>query len=267
MNRLKVALAQLDVALGDKKSNVTKAVHHIADAAAKGAATVCLPEYFSTGFGYKDPAKMRGELSKLAEPIPGPTTQELQQACKTNRIGAIGSMIESIAGKFYNTTFVIDSNGKLVNTYHKVHLFQVEQQIVQPGDGWQTFEMGFGKIGTMTCYDAIFPEAARTLALAGASVIFHPANWMEPFLPQWRVATNARALENQVWMVSVNRVGKDELFTYFGRSRVVDPYGNAVFECSEKEELAVVEIDLNKIKEFRSFLNFLDDRRPGSYKL
>lgn len=182
-------------------------------------------------------------------------------------MGVVGSIVEAVQGKFYNTAFAISPNGELTNTYRKVHLFQVESQIVQRGSGWGAFEMGFGKAGIMLCYDAIFPEAARALALAGAQVIFHPAAWMDPFLPQWRIATNARALENQAWVISVNRVGKDELFTYFGRSGVVDPYGNEVLECGDKEGLVVLKIDLDKVKGFRSFLNFLGDRRPGAYTL
>jgi len=267
MRELVVATAQLDMVLGNKEANVEKAIRYIAEAANKGAEVVCLPEYFNTGFGYNDIAKMREELSKQAEPIPGPTIQRLQQACKAGHVGVIGSMVEVVQGKLYNTAFAISPSGELIDTYRKVHLFQVESQIVQRGSGWQAFEMDFGKAGIMTCYDAIFPEAARALALAGVQVIFHPAAWMDPFLPQWMVATNARALDNQVWMISVNRVGKDELFTYFGRSRIIDPYGNEVLECGEGEDFAVMKIDLNKVKEFRGSLNFIGDRQPGTYRL
>jgi len=267
MRELAVAIAQLDVVLGDKEVNTEKAIQYIAEAAGKGADIICLPEYFSTGFGYKDQAKMLEELGKQAEPISGPTIQKLRQVCKTSRVGAVGSVLETDQGKLCNTAFAISPNGELINTYRKVHLFLTESQVVRRGSGWQTFETEFGRAGIMVCYDAIFPEAARALALAGAQVIFHPSAWMDPFLPQWRVTTNARALENQVWVVSVNRVGRDELFTYFGRSRVVDPYGGELIECGEREELAVVRIDLDKVKEFRGFLNFLSDRQPGLYRL
>ena len=167
MLELVVATAQLDVVLGDKEANVEKAIRYIAEAANKGAEVVCLPEYFNTGFGYKDIAKMREELSKQAEPIPGPTIQRLQQACKAGHVGAVGSMAEVVQGKLYNTGFAISPSGGLINTYRKVHLFQVESQIVQRGSGWQAFEMDFGKVGIMTCYDAIFPQVARALTLAG----------------------------------------------------------------------------------------------------
>lgn len=267
MRELVVAIAQLDRVLEDKEANVEKAIQYIVEAANKGAEVVCLPEYFNTGFGYKDPARMREELGKQAELIPGPTIQRLQRACKAGHVGAVGSMVEAVQGRRYNTAFAISPSGELIDTYRKVHLFQVESQVVQRGSGWHVFEMGFGKAGIMLCYDAIFPEAARALALAGAEVIFHPAMWMDPFLPQWRVSTNARALENQVWTISVNRVGKDELWTYFGRSRIIDPYGNEVLECGEGEDLVVMKIDLNKVKEFRGSLDFLGDRQPETYKL
>lgn len=158
MRELTVAIAQLDRVLGDKEANVEKAIRYIAEAANKGAEVVCLPEYFNTGFGYKDIAKMREELSEQAEPIPGPTIQRLQQACKAGHVGVIGSMAEVAQGKLYNTGFAIDPSGGLINTYRKVHLFQVESQVVQRGSGWQVFEMSFGKAGIMLCYDAIFPK-------------------------------------------------------------------------------------------------------------
>lgn len=268
MVRLVVALIQLDVLLGDKKANLEKAIQYITEAANKGADVVCLPEYFSTGIGYKDPVKMQREIIRLAEPIRGPTIQELCQTCKNARVSLVGGFVEIDQDKkLYNTAFFINASGEIVGIHRKVHLFQIESQVFQKGNEWRVFDTDFGKVGMMICYDAIFPEAARTLALAGAKIIFHPSSWMDPFVSQWRVATSARALDNQIWMVSVNRVGKDELFTYFGRSRVVDPYGVCVLECGEGEELAIAEIDLEKVEEFRSFVNFLRDRQPATYKL
>ncbi|MBS7604988.1 MAG: carbon-nitrogen hydrolase family protein [Candidatus Bathyarchaeia archaeon] len=267
MDEIIVAIAQLDVALGDKRANTEKAIKYITDAAKKGANFVCFPEYFSTGFGYKDLEKIHKEIAKLAEPINGQTIRMIQQACRANSVYAIGSIIESAQNKFYNTAFLINPSGELLGTYRKVHLFQLESQFFQQGNGWQVFDTDFGKIGIMICYDAIFPEAARTLALLGAKLILHPSSWMDPYLPQWRIATNARALENQVWLVSVNRVGRDELFTYFGRSRVIDPYGACIYECGGEEELATVRIDLKRAEEFKKTLNFLGDRRPATYRL
>lgn len=267
MEELTVAIAQLDIELGNKRANVEKAVRYIMEAARKGANVVCLPEYFSTGFGYKDAEKIRVEITRLAEPIQGQTLQEIRQACRAAHVYAIGGIIEAAQNKLYNTAFVISPTGEMLGIYRKVHLFKLESQFFQQGDGWQVFDTDFGKIGVMICYDAIFPEAARALALAGARVIFHPSSWMDPFLQQWRIATSARALENQVWMVSVNRVGRDELHTYFGRSRVIDPYGTCILECDDRETLAIAKINLGKAEEFKKIVDFLKDRRPSLYRL
>lgn len=259
MKDLKIACAQIDLVLGDKKANLEKTSKFASIASTKGADIICYPEYLTTGYAYE-------KIDKLAEPIPGPSTYKLQSIAKENGIYIVASLIEALENKFYNTALLISSEGKLLGKYGKVHLFYTEPNYFQHGNEYVTFDTKFGKIGLMICYDAIFPEVARVLALEGAEIIFMPANWPEPFVSQWLLATSARALDNQIWVVAVNRVGTDGTFTYFGKSRIVDPYGNPASECSNNnEELVAAKIEPKKSEEFKNIVNFLQDRQTKTY--
>ncbi|MBU3901755.1 MAG: carbon-nitrogen hydrolase family protein [Candidatus Thermoplasmatota archaeon] len=259
MKELKIACAQIDLALGDKKVNLEKASKFASMACDKNADVICYPEYLTTGYASE-------KINNLAEPIPGPSIEKLQSIAEENNICIVASLAEVFRDKLYNTGIFIDSEGKLLGKYRKVHLFHTEPNYFQRGNEYVTFDTKFGKVGLMICYDAIFPEAARALALEGAEIIFMPANWPEPFIPQWLLATGARALDNQVWVAAVNRVGTDDTFTYFGRSRIVDPYGNPAVECSgNNEEIIIVKLEPKKSEEFKNTVNFLQDRQPKTY--
>lgn len=254
---IRIALAQMNVELGNKQANLKKVSALVSEASSRGAGVVCLPELFSTGFA-------KETLSQLAEPVPGPTTEALRSQASKYGLLIAGSILEKGSDGLYNTAVLVGSEG-LVLKYHKVHPFLEESAFVTGGGSYESREMPFGKCGLLVCYDAAFPEAARALALAGTQIIFLPANWMEPFLSQWRLATSARALDNQLWLVAVNRVGTDGVYNYFGHSRVVDPYGNTLVECGEQEELVLADIDVDAATEFKKMVNFLSDRKPGTY--
>lgn len=257
MKEFLVAISQLDLKLGDKVANLKKAGKFIAAASAKGADVICFPEYLTTGY-------VKEGFAKLAEPIPGPGLKQLQSAAAEHGVYVVASMAERSGGELYNAAILVGPDGNLAK-YRKVHLFADESSHFRGGDGYHVADTEFGKVGLMVCYDAIFPEVARTLCLKGAEVIFVPANWMNPFSPQWRLATSARALDNQVWIVATNRVGADVMYTYFGQSRVVDPYGNVVVECGDEEEMMVAKIEPSKSDEFKGIINFLRDRKPKTY--
>lgn len=259
MKEIKVALGQIDLALGDKKMNLEKASKFAAMASSKGVDIICYPEYLTTGYASE-------KIDKLAESVPGPSTEKLQSISKENNICIVASLIEVFERQNYNTCIFIDQEGKLIGKHRKVHLFYTEPKYFQRGNEYKTFDTKFGKVGLMICYDTIFPEVARALALEGAEIIFIPANWPEPFVSQWLLATSARALDNQVWVVAANRIGTDGTFTYFGKSRVVDPYGNSVVECSSNnEEMSIAKIEPKKSEEFKNIVNFLQDRQTKTY--
>jgi len=257
MTVVRVALAQTNVVLGNKQANMDRVGEVVFEASGKGAKVVCLPEMFSTGFDKK-------VLSGLAEPVPGPTTEALRLLASKHGLMIAGSIVEKGTEGLYNTAVLVGGNG-VVLKHRKVHPFLEEAELVGGGSAYETKETPLGKCGLLVCYDAAFPEAARALALDGAQIIFLPSNWMEPFLGQWRLATSARALDNQVWVVAVNRVGTDGTYNYFGHSRVVDPYGNVVVECGSGEEIAVADMELGKAGEFKKIVDFMGDRKPATY--
>jgi len=257
LKEFKVAIAQMDIKLGDKDANLKKTAEMASTASKQGADFVCLPEYFSTGHVFE-----RGEL---AESVPGYVVDKLGTIAEENGIHLVASILEKEDDKFYNTAVLIDGDGRLLTKYRKIHLFLEEQDYIAHGSEYAMVDTKFGKVGLMICYDAVFPEIARRLALQGVGIIFMPANWPGPFLPQWRLATSARALDNQIWLVAANRIGADEKFTYFGRSRVVTPYGESVVECSDNEDVLVATVDGKMGEEFKKIVNFLKDRQPGVY--
>ncbi len=258
MKEFKVAVAQMDIKLEDKEANLNKTAELVSTASKKGADFVCLPEYLSIG-------NIPERCSKFAEPVPGYVTDRLGVIAKENGIYIVASIPEIADDKIYNTAILIDPCGEILAKYRKIHLFMEEQDYISHGGEYAVVDTEFGKVGLMICYDVIFPEIARSLALQGVDIVFMPANWPTPFLSQWRLATSARALDNQIWLVATNRIGADDKFPYPGRSRVVNPYGEPVVECGDKEEVLVAVVDGKVTEGFKNTVNFLKDRYPGVY--
>ncbi|MFW6141058.1 MAG: carbon-nitrogen hydrolase family protein [Candidatus Saliniplasma sp.] len=206
----------MDLIGGDKKENLKKAIGLIKEAAGQGAELVCLPEYLPTGL-------VSDRLDELSEPIPGESTEILGEAVEENGVFVVFSM----AGKFdvdiYNTAVLLGPEGGIIGKHRKMHRFLEEQEFVIPGHDYTVVDTDMGKLGLKVCYDAVFPELSRTLALLGADVLLVPSNWPDPFEPQWNLATSARAFDNQVWLIAANRIGTGEGYTYFGGSWIVEP--------------------------------------------
>ncbi|MDG6218677.1 MAG: carbon-nitrogen hydrolase family protein [Candidatus Thermoplasmatota archaeon] len=254
MKNFKVAIAQMDIVSEKKELNLKKADELSLIASEKGADFICLPEYFSTG-------SIPEKFNELAETIPGNTTNKLCEIAKKNKIAIAASIIEKSKDTLYNTAVLIDSKGDLLGKQRKIHLFLEEATVVSNGKKCEVISTVNGKIGLMVCYDTIFPEVSRKLAMNGAQMIFIPANWPDPFSTQWKIALSARALDNQIWIVAANRCGKDDTYTYFGKSMIINPYGEIVYECGNEEDLMVWEIELKKADEFKAIINFLKDRK------
>jgi omega-amidase len=252
MRDFRVAVAQMDVKLGEKGFNLEKASGMVSEASQKGADFVCFPEYFLTGSFFE-------KCDIMADSIPGPSIGKLSALAKEYGVHIIASLLEKDGSMFYNTAVLLGSDGELMGQYNKQHLFLDEQNHITAGRESVVVDTKYGKVGLMICYDAVFPEVARQLALDGAEIIFIPANWPNPFLHQWRISTRARALDNQTWVVAANRVGADKKFTYFGRSNITDPYGQTILECGEKEGITTADIDKKTGEEFKKTVNFLKD--------
>jgi N-carbamoylputrescine amidase len=275
---LKIGLIQTKVS-EDIDENLEKTARSIKQAARKGADVVCLPELFA--YRYFAQTKS-GRFFELAEAVPGRLSQFLSQCASDNRILLVGgSMYErSENGKFYNTSLIYDSHGKLAGKYRKMHIPHdpnyYEQYYFSPGDlGYVQVNTGKTVIAPLICYDQWYPEAARVNTIQGAQVIFYPTaiGWFkelkrdEPFSARrWEDAMRAHASLNGIFVAAVNRVGREGDLRFWGGSFIADPFGEVVARASHgKEEVLVGGIDLKRIRESQEGWGFLHNRRPQSY--
>lgn len=280
MSHIKVGLVQSSCS-ADLMQNLEKAVAGIRDAAAKGAQIICLQELF-TSLYFCDVEDY--DNFKLAEPIPGPTTDRLAQVAKEEGVVLVASLFEKRAeGLYHNTTAVIDADGSYLGKYRKMHIpddpAYYEKFYFTPGDlGYKVFQTKFARIGVLICWDQWYPEAARLTALMGAEVLFYPTaiGWatsqdtatnQEQF-GAWETIQRSHAVANGVHVVSVNRTGfeQDGAMQFWGGSFVSNPFGRILAQAShEKEEVLVVDLDLAKTDSYRTHWPFLRDRRIDSY--
>jgi N-carbamoylputrescine amidase len=274
----------------DPDDNVKRAVQFVRDAARQGAQVICLPELFKTQYFCQ---REDAALFDLAEPIPGPSTELLTKVAQEAKVAIVASLFEKRArGVYHNTAVMIDSDGKILGLYRKMHIpddpLYYEKFYFTPGDlGFKAFDTNFGRVGTLVCWDQWYPEGARLTALAGAEVIFYPTaiGWHPSEKEQfgkaqhdaWRTIQRAHAIANGVFVAVVNRVGhetgnirgnevKGAGLEFWGGSFLCDPFGVVIAEASHnKEEILIGEVDAQKMEEVRRNWPFLRDRRIDSY--
>jgi len=226
-----------------------------------------LPELFATGYQFVS----QEEVNALAEPVPeGRTTQALIASTREQDCFIVAGLAEITEGNVYNSAVLVGPDG-LLACYRKVHLFSKEKSWFTPGDvPFPVVDIGCAKIGVMICFDHLFPESARSLALNGAEIIAHPSNLVMPAYAQ--LTMRARALENGVFTVTANRVGvearSDETLRFTGESQIVSPAGEILARSpAEEEDVRVIEIDPAQArdKSLNSMNDRLADRRPDLY--
>ena len=268
--------------MADKQHNLDKALEKIKEAAEKGAQIVCLQELF-TSLYFCDVEDY--ENFKLAEPVPGPSTEVFSKLAVELNIVIIASLFEKRAqGLYHNTTAVIDADGTYLGKYRKMHIpddpAYYEKFYFTPGDlGYKVFKTKYAAIGVLICWDQWYPEAARITSLMGAEILFYPTaiGWAasqdeetnkEQF-NAWRTIQRSHAVANGVHVVGVNRVGNEQNgeMKFWGGSFVSNPFGSIIQEAShDKEETLVVEVDLTNTDKYRTHWPFLRDRRIDSYQ-
>lgn len=198
----------------------------------------------------------------------GETVRALKELANENDLTIIGSFPEREADHLYNSMPVVTPDG-IAGVYRKIHLFggMDEQRYFTPGSRPGFFRAENLKAGLMICYDIRFPELARKITLLGADVILVSAEFPDPRINHWRTLLQARAIENQVFVCAVNRVGTDGNNTFFGHSMVVSPWGEIIVEGRGNEEILIADLDLEEVREARESLPVLEDRREDVYRL
>lgn len=233
-----------------------------------GADLVVLPELCTTGYQFISTEEVHALSESVEE---GETLKRWARLCAENQFFLVGGMSELDKGKCYNTSVLVGPDG-LIGKYRKVHLFYEEREWFHPGDlGFPVFDIGPARVGMMICFDWLFPEAARSLALKGADMICHPVNLVLPYCQQAMVT---RSIENGVFTITANRFGTEERggrksLTFTGGSQALDHKGNLLFQLGETNEvLQFVDIDptLSRDKWITEHNHRLEDRRLEQYK-
>jgi len=258
MKAINAAAIQFNVKPGDVDANMTYIRAALARVADQGADLAVLPEMWSSGFDYK-------KLNQLAGRTAG-IVAELLELSRELKLVICGSMPEPHGEKVYNSIHVID-NGSLAGVYRKMHLFSLlgEDRSFDGGDSWLLADTSIGKVGVMICYDLRFPELARRLTIEGARVICIPAQWPRPREDHWRTLLRARAIENQLFVVSCNACGLIGKLDFFGMSMIIDPKGEVLADAGSEQCELIAPLDMRVMGDWRAQIPCLNDRRPELY--
>jgi N-carbamoylputrescine amidase len=267
----------------DPEENLAKAIHYIREAAARGAQIVCLEELFRSQYFCREE---NAELFRLAESIPGPSTEALSKIARELKIVLVASLFERRApGLYHNTAAILGADGELQGIYRKMHIpddpLYFEKFYFTPGDlGFKNFETPFGRVGVLVCWDQWYPEGARATAMQGANILFYPtaigwhpsekAEFGAAQLDAWKTIQRSHAIANGIYVAAVNRVGfegpADKGLEFWGSSFVAGPFGQVIAQASvDKEEVLIAECDPARMEEVRRNWPFFRDRRIDAY--
>ncbi len=259
--KLTISLGQMDVKLGDPAANWNTVQTMTAAAKQRGSDLVVFPELWSTGYDLENAAN-------YATATNAGLFAQVAALAQTHQIAILGSCLSLLGeGQFGNTAVYFAANGRSLGEYSKLHLFRLmqEEQFLTAGPQPTLIEAAWGKAGLTICYDLRFPELFRQYALAGVQLVFVPAEWPHPRLAHWRTLLRARAIENQMFVVACNRVGRSKNTDFFGHSCIIDPWGEMVIELGEGEMLGTAVIDISQVNEVRAKIPVFEDRRPEVY--
>lgn len=267
---MRVAVIQLNPTLGDTARNLQAIEEAMARAASAGARLAVFPECAVTGYVYES----LSEALAVAEPIPGPSTDRLVAAARRHDLHAVAGTLERAGDRCYNTAVLIGPDG-IVGRYRKAHTLCLGvDRFTTPGDTpFAVHEVLGIRLGILICYDLRFPEAARSLALAGAQLIALPTNWPVTSFIQPDIFTRTRAAENRVFLLAANRVGEERGTIFLGRSQIVGPAGDVRAEAdSASDDMLVLDLDPGEADIKKMVLrpgehefDFFADRRPELY--
>lgn len=248
LNKFTVSLIQMDILPEKVEYNLKAALNLMKKALKDKSQAIILPEMWSTDF-------LKIQNKKLAEST-NIVLKELQAFAKENNIFILSPLPELEKNKLYNTMFIISPQGKIEHKYRKIHLFKLtgEHLAYTPGQEKSSLVTPFGKWATAICFDLRYPDLIRELVAKDVDVLFVAAQWPVERKEHWENLLKARAIENQIFVVGVNRIGKSNGLEFPGTSLVFDPWGDLVAEGSTGEEVLTCQIDLNKIKDVRKKL-------------
>lgn len=259
---LTIALAQLKSTFMNKQANIKVAMATMEECKQKQVDLVVFPEMFLTGYALKEKAR------ELAEPLDGPSLRQICQAAQENEVGVVIGFPEKNGNQYFNSAAFIGKDGSIQGVYRKIHLFEWEKEIFTPGNDGPVFTIGDGKISLMMTFDAGFPEMSRIYALDGAEMIIVLSAHVVPYQIYHKIMMRARALENQVFLAVVNKVGLEEQSVYFGESAIISPYGDYLNKTDNQEKVIIESIDLSLVHKTRESLSmkYLENRNVDYFR-
>jgi N-carbamoylputrescine amidase len=283
MSKVKLGLVQMRC-VADPAKNIAKAIERIHAAADRGAQIICLQELFTSQYFCQVEDH---KYFKLAEEIPGPTTDKLGAVAKERGVVIVASMFEKrTPGVYHNTAAIIDADGRYLGKYRKMHIpddpLFYEKFYFTPGDlGFLAWQTKYARIGVCICWDQWYPEAARLTALRGAQILFYPtaigwhpsekAEFGQRQHSSWETIQRSHAIANGCYVAVPNRVGHEapdggDGIEFWGQSFVADPSGQIMAKASvAEEEILVAEVDLDALDTQRTHWPFFRDRRIDAY--
>lgn len=275
----RLALLQL-LSSSDPETNLSNTIRTIEKAADAGAQIICTHELFNTEYF---PQIQSSKPFSHAQNIPGELSTELCQLAMDLQVVIVASTFEKqTEGVYYNTAFVIDSDGAFLGKYRKMHipqnsLYQEKYYFTQSDDGYQVFDTKLGKLGLMIGWDAWFPEVARTLALMGAEILICPTSIGSPVsdasedVPHlqnsWKTMLRSHSIANACYLAVINRCGTEDQINFWGKSFVTNESGKLISEAQhEQDAIVYADLNLDIIAQHRAEWPFFRDRRIRSYE-
>ena len=254
---MRAALVQMDLAWEEWPANHARAAQHLKRAADAGADLAILPEMFASGFSMN--------VAKTAQPPGGPTEQWLRGMARGLGLSLLAGVAETGAPLPVNSALLVSPEGE-VRRYHKIHPFSYagEERVFGGGSRVVTWEIAGARVTPLVCYDLRFPEPFR-LAASETDVYAVIANWPDRRRAHWQTLLRARAIENQAFVLGVNRVGDGDGIHYAGDSAAISPWGETLASAAEIETVLMVDLDPKEVESSRARFSALRDRRPDAY--
>ncbi len=257
---MQIVACQLDIVWEDKPANYRKVQEMARAAELSPGDMLVLPEMFATGFSMN--------VEAVAEPLEGPTSRFLSDLAAKHRAFVIGGVAVREADGAHNEALVYGPQGRLASRYVKMHPFSMikEHDFYPAGPDVTCFDWAGICVAPTICYDLRFPEVYRRAASRGAEALIDIANWPVARVDHWMTLLKARAIENQAYVVGVNRSGRDPQFVYPGRSQIIDPHGNIIADAGDAEGIIRADIDPQAVRDWRQKFPALRDRRGDFFK-
>ena len=282
-NRMKnkfVTVSAIQTAVSsNQRANLIKTAKLVEQAAKKGAQVICLQELYKTTYF---PQYKNAKKDDFAETIPGESTKVFSAIAKKYKAVIIVPIFEKDKnGHFHNSAVVINTDGKLMPTYRKIHIPQdplfYEKNYCEDGDGgYKIYKTKYATFAVLICYDQWFPEAARAVKLAGADIVFYPTaigtiakekqkegDWHNA----WETIMRGHAVANSMYVVAINRIGQEDKLKFWGQSFICDAFGKIIKKAGKiKDEVLISKIDLSSNKIIEEEWGFMRNRRTDTYK-